>query len=173
MSEEKKKRSKKTIKIILIIAAAAALVLAAVYTLVIKPAQSEDKYIYKESKAVKGNLVKGIMESGTVTLTTSSVDYDLDIEETETEEESSSDDSDDDSTSTHYLEIENVSVTPGQRIAEGDELFSLSQNSIKIPPTTSVTATTSTLSSNLSSNPDFFAAIPTTTAGKTPTIRRP
>ena len=130
MSEEKKKRSKKTIKIILIIAAAAALVLAAVYTLVIKPAQSEDKYIYKESKAVKGNLVKGIMESGTVTLTTSSVDYDLDIEETETEEESSSDDSDDDSTSTHYLEIENVSVTPGQRIAEGDELFSLSQNSI-------------------------------------------
>ena len=130
MSEEKKKKSKKKlIKLIMIIAAAAALVLAAVYTTVIKPAQSEDKYVYKESKVTKGDLVKGIMESGTVSLASSSVDYDLDIEETE-ESTDDSDDDDDDDTSTHYLEVENVSVTTGQRIAKGDELFSLSQTSI-------------------------------------------
>ena len=71
---EKIKSSRKLrIRLILIAAAAAALFAASFYTLVIKPSQSGDRYIYKEASVTKGNLVKGIMESGTVSLSTSSV----------------------------------------------------------------------------------------------------
>ena len=45
----------------------------------------------------------------------------------------------------------------------------LSQKSMNTPPTTSITATTHTESSSQSSSPLFFAAIPMTTAGSTPT----
>jgi RND family efflux transporter MFP subunit len=131
---EKIKNSRKLrIRLILIAAAAAALFAASFYTLVIKPSQSGDRYIYKEASVTKGNLVKGIMESGTVSLSTSSVNYDLDIDETETDEtESSSDETDDsDSTSTHYLQIEDVYATPGQRISKGDQLFKLASDSIE------------------------------------------
>gem|GEM_PF-5833030 len=44
----------------------------------------------------------------------------------------------------------------------------LSQNNIKIPPSTSVMATTQIESNNQSSKPLFLAAKPTTTAGYTP-----
>lgn len=131
---EKFKNSRKLrIKLLAVLAAIVLLIAASVYTLVIKPSQNKDTYIYKETSVTKGDLVKGIMESGTVSMATSSVDYDLDIEETETEtddSDDSDDETDDDSTSTHYLQIEKVYATPGQRISEGDELFSLSQDSI-------------------------------------------
>ena len=45
----------------------------------------------------------------------------------------------------------------------------LSQKSMNTPPTTSMMATTSTLSSNQPSKPDFLANRPMTTAGNTPT----
>ena len=58
-----KKRNK-----VLVILAAVVLVLAALFTLFLKPLLERDRYVYKETKVESGDLVLGIQESGRLTM---------------------------------------------------------------------------------------------------------
>ena len=53
---------------------------ACVYTLFIQPNLSTETYVYKEETVVRGDLILGIMESGSLSLGESSVMYELDLE---------------------------------------------------------------------------------------------
>ena len=55
------------------------LLLACLYTLVIRPAGSKETYVYKEEAVNRGDLVLGIMESGSLSFTEKEVAYDLDL----------------------------------------------------------------------------------------------
>ena len=104
-----------------------------IYQLLIAPRLSKDSYIYKEAKVEKGDIVLGIEESGTVTLTSSELDYDLIIKDNDEEDDEEDDDDDDDEDedeNTKNLEIEEVYVSQGQRITEGDALFKLTDSSV-------------------------------------------
>ncbi len=104
---------------------------ASVYTLFIQPNLSTETYVYKEETVVRGNLILGIMESGSLSLGESSVMYELDLElDEEEEEEEDEDDEGDEESAQKYLEIEEVCAVSGQRISEGDILFKLTQDSV-------------------------------------------
>ena len=126
------KNKKFALRFILLSLCIVALIAAAVYTVFIQPLLQQDKYIYKEDTVVRGDMVIGITESGTLELGESSIVYDLTIETDEDEDDDSSDDDDDDEEDTiHYLQIEEVEVASGQRIMAGDPLFKLTQDSVK------------------------------------------
>ncbi len=132
---KKKFHNKKfLIRFCIVCIAAVALIGAASYTVFIKPLLSQDKYIYKEAEVSVGDLILGIMESGSVELQTSEIAYELDVDTTDDDEEDSSDEDtteeDDEEESIKYLEIEDVYVAAGQRINEGDQLFKLSKDSV-------------------------------------------
>lgn len=124
---KQKHRSKKFV-IRLLAAILAFLMLAGVcvYTVFIRPNLNGDTVIYKESQVQSGNLVQGIMESGSVVLQESHMNYELDINYSEDEDD---DDGEDEETS-RYLQIEEVYAVQGQRMQEGDPLFKISQDSI-------------------------------------------
>ena len=102
---------------------------ASVYTLFIGPNLSTETYVYKEETVARGNLILGIMESGSLSLGESSVMYELDLE-LDDEEEDGDDEEDDEENVQRYLEIEEVYAVSGQRISEGDVLFKLTQDSV-------------------------------------------
>ncbi|MDD7146818.1 MAG: HlyD family efflux transporter periplasmic adaptor subunit [Lachnospiraceae bacterium] len=102
------------------------LLMAAVYTVCLKPDGNEETYIYKETTVEYGDLVQGIMESGTVELLTGTQDYDVVIDEDEED-----DDDDDDDEDTRYLKVEEVYVQQGQRIREGDPLLKVTERSVR------------------------------------------
>jgi HlyD family secretion protein len=106
---------------------ALAVVALAIYQLLIVPRQSKETYIYKATTVQRGDIVLGIEESGTVTLTTSELDYDLIIDADEDEDD---DDDDEEDENTKNLEIEEVYVSQGQRITEGEALFKLTDSSV-------------------------------------------
>lgn len=103
------------------------LLMAAVYTVCLKPDGNEETYIYKETTVEYGDLVQGIMESGTVELLTGTQDYDVVIDEDEEDD----DDDDDDDEDTRYLKVEEVYVQQGQRIREGDPLLKVTERSVR------------------------------------------
>ena len=92
---------------------------ASVYTLFIQPNLSTETYVYKEETVVRGNLVLGIMESGSLSLGESSVMYELDLE-LEDEEEDEDDGEDEEENTQKHLEIEEVYAVSGQRITISD-----------------------------------------------------
>lgn len=102
---------------------------ASVYTLLIQPNLSTETYVYKEETVVRGDLILGIMESGSLSLGESSVMYELDLE-LEDEEEDEDDGEDDEKNTQKYLEIEEVYAVSGQRISEGEVLFKLTEDSV-------------------------------------------
>ncbi len=108
------------------------LLLACLYTLVIRPARSRENYVYKEEAVNRGDLVLGIMESGSLSFTEKEVAYDLDLSLIYDDDESDSDDDeeDDDEDADKYLEISQVYVVSGQQVEEGDALFSLTESSV-------------------------------------------
>lgn len=108
------------------------LLLAGLYTLVIRPARSRENYVYKEEAVNRGDLVLGIMESGSLSFTEKEVAYDLDLSLIYDDDESDSDDDeeDDDEDADKYLEISQVYVVSGQQVEEGDALFSLTESSV-------------------------------------------
>ena len=128
MKERLKKDKKFRRKLILAAAAFVLLLGACVYTLFIKPNLSQETYIYKEETVERGNLVLGIMESGSLSFGERSVVYDLDLELDDEDDDDDSDD--DDSEAVKYLEIEEVYAVSGQRITEGDVLFKLTDSSV-------------------------------------------
>lgn len=108
------------------------LLLACLYTLVIRPARSRENYVYKEEAVNRGDLVLGIMESGSLSFTEKEVAYDLDLALIYDDDESDSDDDeeDDEEDADKYLEISQVYVVSGQQVEEGDVLFSLTESSV-------------------------------------------
>ncbi len=105
----------------------------AIYQLVIVPRLSQDTYVYKEATVERGDIVLGIEESGSVTLEESELSYDLTIttdDEDDDDDDDEDDDDDDDEESSKNLEVEEVYVSMGQRIAEGDQLFKLTESSV-------------------------------------------
>lgn len=108
------------------------LLLAGLYTLVIRPARSRENYVYKEEAVNRGDLVLGIMESGSLSFTEKEVAYDLDLSLIYDDDESDGDDDeeDDEEDADKYLEISQVYVVSGQQVEEGDALFSLTESSV-------------------------------------------
>lgn len=102
---------------------------ASVYTLFIQPNLSTETYVYKEETVARGDLILGIMESGSLSLGESSIMYELDLE-LDDEEEDEDDEEDDEENIQRYLEIEEVCAVSGQRISKGDVLFKLTQDSV-------------------------------------------
>lgn len=130
--KEKWKKDKKFQKNCILIGLGLVILLgASVYTLFIQPNLSTETYVYKEETVVRGNLILGIMESGSLSLGERSVMYELDLElDEEEEEEEDEDDEGDEESAKKYLEIEEVCAVSGQRISEGDVLFKLTQDSV-------------------------------------------
>lgn len=129
MKKENKRKplSKRRIKLILIIAAGVLLVSAACYTVFIAPLLKKEQWIYKEEVVERGTLKAGVSESGSLEYGITSILYDLDLDVSE-EEEDEGEDSEE--AVQKYLRIEEVYVSPGQRIAEGDVLFRFTQDSV-------------------------------------------
>lgn len=128
-----KKGKKFWIRLVLLAVVMACIVSLAAYTLWIKPGESTEQYIYKETKVEKGDIVLGIEESGSVEMASSELDYDLtiDSDDDDDDDSSSSDSSDDDDDSTRYLVVEDVYVAQGQTINKGDKLFKLTDKSVE------------------------------------------
>jgi len=118
-----KKKSKKRIRIALVIIAFLALLSAAGYTVFIAPLLKKDQWIYKETQVQRGTLAVGVTESGSITYGVTQLQYALDME-------TDDDDEDDEEETVKYLKIEEVYVTAGQKIAKGDALIKLSEESI-------------------------------------------
>ena len=123
----KQKHTSKKFVIRLLLAVLAFLMLAGVcvYTVFIRPNLHGDTVIYKESQVQKGNLVQGIMESGSIALQESHINYELEINYSEED-----DDDGEDEEASRYLQIEEVYAVQGQRMKEGDPLFKISRDSI-------------------------------------------
>ena len=105
---------------------------ASVYTLFVHPNLNTETYVYKEETVVRGNLILGIMESGSLSLGECSVMYELDLElDDDEEDEAEGEEEEDGEDIQKYLEIEEVYAISGQRISEGDVLFQLTENSVR------------------------------------------
>ena len=102
---------------------------AGLFTL-IKPAMARETYVYKEETVSRGDLVLGITESGSLTLTQKQVDYDLALSLIYEEDEEEDEDDEEEEESSRYLEVEEVYAVSGQRVGKGDPLFSLTKDSI-------------------------------------------
>lgn len=131
MKERLKKDKKFRRNVIMLGCIIFVLLTASCYTLFIKPNLSQETYVYKEEIVERGDLILGIMESGSVTLGESSILYelDLDTEDDSGEDEDDSDEEDEDSI--RYLKIESVYAVSGQRMKEGDALFRFTEKSVK------------------------------------------
>lgn len=129
--KEKLKNKKFLHKVIAVSVIFILLLIAAVYTVFIKPNVNKESYIYKEEAVQKGDIVLGIMESGSVSMEEASLSYELELETSEEDSDEESSDGDDEEESIKYLEIEEVYVVSGQRINEGDVLFKLTAKSVE------------------------------------------
>lgn len=125
----RKHLSRKRKRWILIITAGVFLIAAACYTVFIAPLLEKEQWIYKEEVVKRGTLRVGVSESGSLEYGITSVLYDLDLDVSE-EDDEEDEDEEDDGAAQKYLKIEEVYVSPGQRIAQGDILFRFTEDSI-------------------------------------------
>ena len=128
MKKEKNKKplSKKKKRLILIILAAIILVAAAGYTVFIAPLLKKEKWVYKEETVQRSTLKVGVSESGALEYGITSILYDLDLDISSDDEE----DEDEEETVEKYLKIEEVLVSRGQRITEGELLYRFTEDSV-------------------------------------------
>lgn len=123
--ETKRRMARRTKKTLTVLCFAAAVVIAAACgTIYRKLAQNVQQWEYSEQTVQQGTLTNGVTESGTVEFGITSQIYDLDV--------STDDDSDeeDDEEDENYLRVENVYVSVGQRVQEGDKVYRFTQDSI-------------------------------------------
>lgn len=122
-------KNKKRLRNIMIAAAVFLLLTgASIYTVFIKPNLETEQYVYIEESVQKGDLILGIMESGSLSLEETTLDYTLELDTDE--EEDSSDDEEEEEDSVKYLEVEEVYAVSGKRIEEGEALFKLTDKSV-------------------------------------------
>lgn len=115
-------KSKKRLRNIMIAAAVFLLLTgASIYTVFIKPNLETGQYVYIEESVQKGDLILGIMESGSLSLEETTLDYTLELDTDDEEEEEDS---------VKYLEVEEVYAVSGKRIEEGEALFKLTDKSV-------------------------------------------
>lgn len=131
MKEKWIKDKRFRVKLILAALVFLLLIAASVYTVAIKPNLSTETYVYIEEEVQRGDLILGIMESGSLSFGESSVDYTLDLEVDDEDEDDDDDGSEDEEEEIRYLEIEEVYVVSGQRITEGEDLFKLTDDSVE------------------------------------------
>ncbi len=124
--KNKKPFSKKKKRLILVILAGCILVMAAGYTVFIAPLLKKDKWIYKEELVQRGTMKVGVSESGSLEYGITSILYDLDLDISTDEEE----EEEDEEVTQKYLKIEEVYVSTGQRISQGDVLYKFTEDSI-------------------------------------------
>lgn len=122
------KRPKKR-KVLAIAAMFLLILLAAVYTVFIKSTEDEEQVIYTEEVVQNGDLVQSITESGSVQMETENQKYEVVISEEEEDDEDEDDDEDEEST--RYLKIEEIYVSQGQRIKQGDAVLKLTEKSVR------------------------------------------
>lgn len=129
MKKENKRKtiSKKKKKCLSIVFAGFFLTAAACYTVFLAPILEKEQWIYKEEVVKRGTLKIGVTESGSLEYGITSVLYNLDVSEEDDEED---EDDEDDEAAQKYLKVEEVYVSPGQRIARGDILFRFTEDSI-------------------------------------------
>lgn len=131
MKERIKKDKKFRIKLIIILVVLIVLLAASVYTVFIKPNLNTETYVYKEETVSRGDLILGIVESGTLTLGENSVMYELNLALDDEEDSDDDEEEDEDEEEIRYLELEEVFVVSGQRISKGDALFRFTDSSVK------------------------------------------
>lgn len=117
-------------KLIAVIAAACLLVFAACYTVFIAPLLEKEQWIYKEETVERGTLKVGVTESGSLEYGITSVLYDLDLDVSDDDSDDEDSEDSDEETVQKYLKIEEVYVSAGQRIAEGDALIRFTEDSV-------------------------------------------
>ncbi len=100
------------------------IILAACYTIFIKPAQNVQQWEYNEQIVQQGTLKNCVTESGTVEFGITTQVYDLDVS---TDNESDDEDEEEDE---NYLKVEKVYVSVGQRVQEGDKVYQFTKDSI-------------------------------------------
>ena len=123
--------SKKKKKIIIVIMFFLVLVLAAGYTLFIKPALEKEKYVYEETQIYAGTLQMVVSESGALEFETNAISYDVDISALLEDEDEEEEDEDETVLVQKYLEIEEMYVAAGSLVSEGDHLLKFSPDSIE------------------------------------------
>ena len=124
------KLRKKTKYLILVSLSLLILAGAAAYTVFIKPNLNTETYVYLETAVEKGDIRVGITENGTLDYGITTQMYDLDLS-TETDDDSDDDDDDEDEEALKYLIVEDVYVTAGERISEGDPVIKFTDKSIE------------------------------------------
>lgn len=123
----------KNIKFIIVSAIFLTLLCASAYTILIKKNEGKEQYVYIEEEVRKGDLILGIMESGSISLEVETLDYDLQIntsEEDEEDEDEEDEEDEDEEETIKYLAVEDVYVVSGERITEGEKLFKLTKDSM-------------------------------------------
>ena len=125
------KSKKVLIRVILAAVVLIVLITASVYTVFIKPNLSQESYVYIEEAVERGDLILGIMESGSVELQETTLDYKVETDTEDEDEDDEDDEDEDDEESVKYLEIEDVYAAAGQRIEEGEALFKLTDKSVE------------------------------------------
>ena len=124
------KLRKKTKYLILVSLSLLILAEAAAYTVFIKPNLNAETYVYLETTVEKGDIRVGITENGILDYGITTQMYDLDLS-TETDDDSDDDDDDEDEETLKYLIVEDVYVTAGERISEGDPVIKFTDKSIE------------------------------------------
>ncbi len=116
---------------LLIILSAVVLVLAALFTLFLKPLLERDRYVYKETKAERGDLVLGIQESGTLTMKEEAISYEVEIEEdSDDESDDDEEENDEEEEEEQYLRVEEIYVASGQDVKAGEKLMKFTDSSV-------------------------------------------
>lgn len=123
-----KAMSRKKKRLAAVIAGLCVLVVAAGYTVFIAPLLEQEKWVYIEGTAERGTLTVGVTESGSLEYGVHSIRYDLNLNVGGDEDE---EDDDEEETVQKYLKVEEVYVSPGQRVQEGDALMKFTEDSIR------------------------------------------
>ncbi|MCM1568627.1 MAG: HlyD family efflux transporter periplasmic adaptor subunit, partial [Roseburia sp.] len=122
MIQKVRKMSKKKKKMFVVIFAFALLILAAGYTVFLKPLLEKEEWVYKEAVVERGALTVGVTESGSLEYGISNVMYELDLDVGEEDE--------DEKNTQKYLRISEIYVAAGQRVEAGEPLLKLEEDSV-------------------------------------------
>ena len=123
-----KKLTKKQRNRLLIVIAAVILVFASLYTAVIKPYLERDEWVYEETEVFTGDLIVNVSESGSLEYGIHTIDYDVDVQVDEDEDDD--EEEEEDELVQRYLEIEKIHVAAGQQVEKGQQLLTLSKDSV-------------------------------------------
>lgn len=117
-------------KIGIFLAAVLLVVTAATYTVLIKPTLEQEEWVYLETNVEQGDIRVGVTESGSLEFGVTTQLYDLDLDVSEEDDEDDDEDESDEEETEKYLRIESVNIVVGERISEGDVLFTFTEDSI-------------------------------------------